>query len=60
MKSYPDEIEIAGFVANSKHLIAERHYKLSDTDIRCHTAVYLINLDTLKEAKIYAEDRDNE
>jgi len=52
---YAKENEIAGFVHDSKHLIIKRYYKLSDTDINYHIAIYLLNLDTLKEAKIYAE-----
>jgi len=51
---YP-EGEIAGFVLDSKHLIIKRYYKLSNTDIHYHMAMYLLNLNSLKEAKIYAE-----
>lgn len=53
--NYPGESEIVGFVVDSKHLILKRYYKLSDTDINYHIAIYLLNLDTLKEARIYAE-----
>jgi hypothetical protein len=53
---YPEGGEIAGFVQDSKHLIVERYYKLSGADTKSHTAIYLINLNTLKETKIYAED----
>ena len=52
---YPKESEITGFVSDSKHLIIKRYYKLSDTDINYHIAIYLLNLNTLEEAKIYAE-----
>ncbi len=47
---YPKGGEIAGFVLDSKHLIIKR-----STDINYHIAIYLLNLNTLKEAKIYAE-----
>ncbi|PIV55869.1 MAG: hypothetical protein COS15_02750 [Caldiserica bacterium CG02_land_8_20_14_3_00_36_38] len=56
---YPNESEIAGFVSDSKHLIIKRYYKLSDTDTDYHIAIYLLNLNTLKEAKIYAESPGN-
>ena len=46
--------EIAGFIGDSKHLIIKRFYR-SDTDIKSHVAIYLLNLDTLREAKIYSE-----
>jgi WD40 repeat protein len=60
MIDYPRESEIAGFVSDSKHLIITHHYKLSDTDIiNSHIAIYLLNLNTLKEAKIYAESSGN-
>jgi len=67
---YPMDYEneyliIAGFVFDSKHLIITHYHKLPDTDtinnsrIDSHIAIYLLNLNTLKEAKIYTETPTN-
>lgn len=54
--NYPKgEYKVAGFVSDSKHLIIKQCYKISETDTYYHTDIYLLNLDTLKQAKVYSE-----
>jgi len=49
------EKEVAGFVVDSRHLIVKRLYKVSDTDPYPHVDIYLLNLNTLKQAKLYSQ-----
>jgi len=50
---YPKGGEIAGFVSDSKHLILKRYHVISVNFSKLD--IYLLDLNTLKEQKIYAE-----
>ncbi len=53
--NYKKESEISGFVSDSHHVIVKRYYKTSNTDTNYHVAIYILNLNTLKEAEVYSE-----